>query len=747
MTRLTSKNIDIEIFNDDVFLVSYPKSGRTWVRFLIANYLSGNQCDFLNSYSIIPGIEYNPQQCVNVQRPRFIQSHWTFTPEFKKVIFIVRDGRDVAVSYYFHLIKFKIISKDTSFADYITMFNQGIFDNASPWGNYIETWLKNAPEEFLLIKYEDLKTDVVKELTKMIEFAGLPVNKKALLEAVDASSFEKMKSHEQSGKLYDELEKTDLSIPHVREGKVGSYKDYFDDEMLKEFNNYHGAALAKLGYLSQDNLPNSQLKNMNSLIETNNPEIDVDELMQKVREEVARRKPISLLQSEKITLINPMDSGKISSIEGLLNNADYYSEVPVQFPDKFKRFPFTIIKPLQNFILKLYGFIFKKQRVVNSSITHALRESLVLNQQLIGQVNALQSQVNALQAQLPTLSDRITTTAIQVPTLRDQIMVHVSDLFERATATEAQLPALSDRITAADGKMNQISDRITETDGRISGISDRLVATDERYLKNDTYLKNDLAQQKRLISLFLEEARKRLPESFNREQVQTLISEDQHLLDAFYVAFEERFRGSREDILSRLKVYLPLLEEAQVGKEESPVLDIGCGRGEWLKLLKESGYIARGLDINRVMIDECKAKGFDVLEEDVITHLQSLPNDCLGAITGFHIIEHLPFSVLIKLLSETMRVLKPGGLAIFETPNPQNILVGANNFYIDPTHLSPLPSVLSQFLVEYVGFHAVEILNLNEYTESYKLDGSELAERFNDYFYGAQDYAVIGHKL
>jgi SAM-dependent methyltransferase len=199
--------------------------------------------------------------------------------------------------------------------------------------------------------------------------------------------------------------------------------------------------------------------------------------------------------------------------------------------------------------------------------------------------------------------------------------------------------------------------------------------------------------------------------------------------------------------LSRLKIYLPLLKEAQVGTEESPVLDVGCGRGEWLKLLKESGYTARGLDINRVMLDECKAKGFDVLEEDVITYLQSLPDDCLGAITGFHIIEHLPFSVLINLLNETIRVLKSGGLVIFETPNPQNILVGANNFYLDPTHLNPLPSPLSEFLVEYAGFHSVKILNLHDYAESYKLSGSELAERFNSYFYGAQDYAVIGYKL
>jgi|SRR5919199_256497 O-antigen chain-terminating methyltransferase len=432
------------------------------------------------------------------------------------------------------------------------------------------------------------------------------------------------------------------------------------------------------------------------MIESNNLEIDVDELMQQVRDEVSKRHNITLPEDAKYRLIGDIKTNTNSQIiESLLNEAELFSQVPSEFPQKFQRFPFNLSQGLQSFVLKLYGFLFKKQRVVNFSLIQALRESLNLNQQLIEQVTNLQFQVKEI-------SDRLKIT--------------------------------EERLTSTDGHLK-------DTDGHLKDL-------DERYFRNDSYLKNDLAQQKRLIALFLEEARQRLPEPFNPEQLQTFVQEDQHLLDAFYVAFEEYFRGSREDILNRLKVYLPLIEEAKIGTAESPILDLGCGRGEWLELLRESSYTARGIDTNRVMIEQCRNRGLEAFESDAITYLQSLPDASLGAVTGFHIIEHLPLPVLIELLNQTARVLKSGGLAIFETPNPQNILVGSNNFYIDPTHRNPLPSTLSKFMLENTGLTSVKIMNLNPYQESYKVSGSEqIVERFNDYFYGSQDYAVVGYKV
>jgi SAM-dependent methyltransferase len=268
--------------------------------------------------------------------------------------------------------------------------------------------------------------------------------------------------------------------------------------------------------------------------------------------------------------------------------------------------------------------------------------------------------------------------------------------------------------------------------------------------------KRNIVDQQRRLALLLEEARKRLPEPLNQAQLVVMGNEADHLLDTMYVAFEDCFRGTREDIKQRLSAYLPALPQG-VGSGFAPAVDLGCGRGEWLELLKERGLAATGVDLNRVMAEFCRERELEVVEADALAYLCDQPDSSLGLITGFHIIEHVPLRTLIALLDESLRVLQPGGMVIFETPNPENLVVGACNFYMDPTHRNPLPPTMTQFLVEARGFVRCEIRRMNQQVLNDPLrllepgipgvaELNPLIQMAKDHYFAAPDYAVIGYK-
>ena len=217
-------------------------------------------------------------------------------------------------------------------------------------------------------------------------------------------------------------------------------------------------------------------------------------------------------------------------------------------------------------------------------------------------------------------------------------------------------------------------------------------------------------------------------------------------LDSFYLNFENRFRGPRSEIKDRVAFYLPFIREARAGVADWPILDLGCGRGEWLELLKEHKLNARGVDLNAAMVSECEARGLKVQLHDALEYLRSLKANSQGAITGFHVIEHIPFEILMDLFSQAWRVLKPGGLAIFESPNCKNLMVGACHFYVDPTHCNPVFPETAEFMLASRGFEEIQIEYLNPVADV-RFDAStrDLAT-LRDLLYGPQDFGIIAYK-
>ncbi|MEM6905184.1 MAG: class I SAM-dependent methyltransferase, partial [Pseudomonadota bacterium] len=259
------------------------------------------------------------------------------------------------------------------------------------------------------------------------------------------------------------------------------------------------------------------------------------------------------------------------------------------------------------------------------------------------------------------------------------------------------------------------------------------------------------------------------------------------LLDACYNRIEARLRGSREEIAGRLVPYLADVEAARSRTHPSastpqdgppggplvaplggtvwtnagplpdafpealegmlPVLDIGCGRGEWLELLAQHRIPAYGVDLNPVQAAEALAEGLPVIEGDAIAHLERLPAGCLSVVSAHHLIEHLPFPVIARLVRASLHALAPGGLLMLETPNPGTLIVGARNFHFDPTHIKPLPAEVLTTLLDTLGFHPVEARFLHPSpTGGHLVDEGRLDPVVADLLFGPMDLAVLGIK-
>lgn len=178
--------------------------------------------------------------------------------------------------------------------------------------------------------------------------------------------------------------------------------------------------------------------------------------------------------------------------------------------------------------------------------------------------------------------------------------------------------------------------------------------------------------------------------------------------DAIYSMLEDRFRGDPASVRERQLQYLPFIASAVSG--DFPLLDIGCGRGEFLGILRDHAIEASGVDTNRSFIEECKANGLNVNAGRVPDCLKALADDSLGAITLFQVAEHLDFNTLLELFRQSQRVLKPGGVLIVEIPNIATHSVGASTFWIDPTHVRPLHPEVVKFFAQIVGLNVTDVI-------------------------------------
>lgn len=364
----------------------------------------------------------------------------------------------------------------------------------------------------------------------------------------------------------------------------------------------------------------------------------------------------------------------------------------------------------------------------------------------------------------------------------NQKIAALEDLVRRASAvTESRLKAIDDRheliVTNARALQGEQRTLATELERLHTGLLDLTIAH-QAIAKQSEEAGIMLRGVKTAMDAFLSSTPSSLQNVNEGEpsieatyanaapQAATIAAQNA-ISDAFYVAFEARFRGPQKLIRERQSVYLPVIIEARerinlyppvrTTPETAPqtpplptdgVIDLGCGRGEWLGLLAESGVPALGVEKNQFFVDICRQKNCAVVHGDIMAFLRSAPSDSVAAITSFHVIEHLPIPCFDEMTRHVFRILRRGGVVIFETPNPSNIITSSFNFLSDPTHLRPVHPDFGKLLLETTGFAPVNLRFLSPVDSSTHVGAANdpLAQRFNQLFYGPQDFAIIGIK-
>jgi SAM-dependent methyltransferase len=339
--------------------------------------------------------------------------------------------------------------------------------------------------------------------------------------------------------------------------------------------------------------------------------------------------------------------------------------------------------------------------------------------QAVSALTTLQAELEMVRDQrLPEAVRALTTLQGELEMVRDQRLVQGERDLARLQASLERVQALAEEVRG----------------GRLPALSARFDALVER-LYEELAVTTGLAQR-----LAQHEPLHVAVESGVELQIPAAIT-------AASRAFLDGFRGTREEILSRVEEYVPLLRDA------APVLDLGCGRGELLDALQAGGVAAHGVDHDPALVKLCRRRGLAAEVGDALTTLRSQPGESLGAVAAIHLLEHLPAAEWMSIIEATGAVLRRGGILLVECPNPESLRVGAGLFWCDPTHRAPLHPAALAFVMHALGFEVVETRYLHPFAPEESLarpdqtpEVGELARRLDHLLSGPRDVLVIARK-
>jgi hypothetical protein len=244
----------LTVYPDDTFLVSFPRSGNTWVRFLVCNLINPNDAvDFAHLESRIPEIYDVTDRALRAfPRPRILKSHESFDPRYKKVIYIVRDPRDVVLSYYEFQLKRRVITESCSLEEFVPRFMESEFEpKTGSWRDHVLSWVatRGGQQNFLLLRYENMLANPEKDSTRIAHFLGLDAKPERIARAVSLSSADRMRRLEkQQSKVWKETSKTRKDIPFVGQAIAGGWKLALPEHCVAEIEGAWGEVMRSAGY-------------------------------------------------------------------------------------------------------------------------------------------------------------------------------------------------------------------------------------------------------------------------------------------------------------------------------------------------------------------------------------------------------------------------------------------------------------------------------------------------------------------
>jgi SAM-dependent methyltransferase/outer membrane murein-binding lipoprotein Lpp len=406
-----------------------------------------------------------------------------------------------------------------------------------------------------------------------------------------------------------------------------------------------------------------------------------------------------------------------------------------------------------------------QQQAFNLTLIEHLRQALAHAQQLPASVTATIDRLREALERLEGFQSQLILYLQQVTPFVDTKDREVAGLARRVHEDNRELIDLIEhRTLGLAGAISGVSDELLKRWESMSSRDERLTARVDALHQAHEALRASLAAVHQATHTIKREL-ERLPAapSEGRTLGETAAQATGHEaasspllasnLDAYkYVGFEDRFRGSPEEIRERMADYVDLFEGAR------DVLDVGCGRGEFLDLLRARGIEARGLDVNHEMVEICRARGLRVDEGDALGYLQALPDASLGGLMSAQVVEHLRPDYLLRLLETAFHKLRPGSRIVLETINPTCWFAFFQSYLRDLTHVQPVhPDTLAYFLTA-IGFQKVEVRYRAPFPEHEKLQrvpsdvpsGDTLnanVDRLNHLLFTHLDYAAIGERL